>query len=113
MKKEELGKSRGATPLKDILFALGYPVRIEISAGQVSDHIFAPKLIKDLNLQIVMADGGYDSIKFRQQIKNKERLPVFRVSEIAELPFFYSLRLHSYLVKIIIQHALRTSHNRK
>ena len=36
------------------------------------DHIFAPKLIKDLDL--LMADGGYDQIKFRPQIeKYKER----------------------------------------
>ena len=51
--------------------ALGNPIRIEISAGQISDHVFAPKLIKDLKPQIVMADGGYDSIKFRQQIEEQ------------------------------------------
>ena len=51
--------------------ALGNPVRIELSAGQISDHNFAPKLIQDLKPQIVMADGGYDSVKFRKQIEKQ------------------------------------------
>ena len=46
-------------------------MRIELSAGQVSDHIFAPKLLEGLKPQIVMADGGYDSVKFRQQIEKQ------------------------------------------
>ena len=42
-----------------------------ISAGQVSDHIFAPKLLNGLKPKIVMADGGYDSVKFRQFIEKQ------------------------------------------
>ena len=54
----ERHKVETATTLNTLVDALVYPVRIELSAGQVSDHIFAPKLIKDL----LSADGGYDSI---------------------------------------------------
>ena len=50
---------------------MGNPIRIELSAGQVSDHILAPKLLADLKPQIVMADGGYDSAKFRLQIEKQ------------------------------------------
>ena len=64
-------KSRGGntTKIHTLVDALGNPVKIEISTGQVSDHIFAPKLLEGLKPQIVMADGGYDSVKFRQQIE--------------------------------------------
>ena len=50
---------------------MGNPIKIELSAGQVSDHILAPKLLADLKPQIVMADGGYDSAKFRLQIEKQ------------------------------------------
>ena len=65
--------SRGGNTTKIHTFvdALGYPLRIEISAGQVSDHIFAPKLLNGLKPKIVMADGGYDSVKFRQFIEKQ------------------------------------------
>ena len=73
LKKESIGKIRGGntTKIHTLVDALGYPVKIELSAGQVSDHIFAPKLLEDLKPQIVMATGGYDSIKFRQQIEKQ------------------------------------------
>ena len=45
LKKESIGRSRGGNTTKThtLVDALGYPVRVEISAGQVSDHIFAPR----------------------------------------------------------------------
>ena len=63
-KKELIGKSRGGntTKIHTLVDAIGYLVRIEIISGQISDHIFAPKLIKDLKLKILMAYSVYDSI---------------------------------------------------
>ena len=74
-----MGRSRGGntTKIHTLVDALGYPVKIELSAGQVSDHIFAPKLLEGLKLQIVMADGGYDSVKFREQYKKRHLVECF------------------------------------
>ena len=40
-----------------------------MSKGPVHDVTIAPALIADLKAEIVMADGAYDSDKFRDQIK--------------------------------------------
>ena len=40
-----------------------------MSKGSVHDVTIAPALIADLKAEIVMADGAYDSDKFRDQIK--------------------------------------------
>ena len=73
LKKELIGKSRGGntTKIHTLVDALGYPVRILLSAGQVSDFKIAPKLIDGLKAGIVMADGGYDSFKFREMIQKQ------------------------------------------
>ena len=42
-----------------------------LSAGQVYDITVAPQLICDLKSAIVMADAGYDSLRFREQIRAK------------------------------------------
>ena len=43
-----------------------------MSKGQVHDVTIAPALIADLKAEIVMADGAYDSDKFRKQIKQQD-----------------------------------------
>ena len=52
--------------------ALGYPVKILLSGGNVNDITVAPKLIANLNLKgsIVLADKAHASIKFIKQIKD-------------------------------------------
>ena len=83
--------------------ALGNPIRIEISAGQISGHIFAPKLIKDLKPQIVMADGGYDSIKFRQQIEEQGAVACIPRHRKAKVPFDKIQYKERHLVECFFQ----------
>jgi len=42
-----------------------------LSKGQVQDVTIAPTLIADLKAEVVMADGAYDSDKFREKIKRQ------------------------------------------
>ena len=42
-----------------------------MSKGQVHDVTIAPTLIADLKAEVVMADGAYDSDKFREKIKRQ------------------------------------------
>jgi len=44
--------------------ALGNPLRVILTAGQVSDIEQAAELIKDLPVQFIVADKGYDSDAF-------------------------------------------------
>ena len=48
---------------------MGNPLKIVLIAGQVHDVTIAPTLISDLKPEIVMADGSYDSLEFREQIR--------------------------------------------
>ena len=65
-----IGKSNGGntTKIHALVDALGNPLKIILTAGQVHDITVAPSLIADVKAEIVMADGGYDSDKFRNQI---------------------------------------------
>ncbi|CDY73369.1 Mobile element protein [Caballeronia glathei] len=58
-----------STKLHVAVDALGNPLRIILSAGQVADIDYAPELIADLAAQAVIADKGYDSNAFVQQIE--------------------------------------------
>lgn len=49
--------------------ALGNPVRVILSAGQISDIEYAPDLIEHLPAQAVIADKGYDADHFVDTIK--------------------------------------------
>ena len=49
--------------------ALGNPIKIILTGGQVHDIKIAPKLIIDFKAKIVMADGAYDSDDLRRQIR--------------------------------------------
>lgn len=65
-----IGKSRGGntTKIHAATDALGNPIRVMLTGGQVHDVTVAPELIADLKSEIVMADAAYDSDKFRKQI---------------------------------------------
>ena len=51
--------------------ALGNPLKIILTAGKVHDITVAHNPIIDFNPAIVMAYGGYDSLKFRKQIEKQ------------------------------------------
>lgn len=51
--------------------ALGNPLKIILTGGQVHDVTIAQTLIADIKADIVMADGAYDSDEFREQIRKR------------------------------------------
>ena len=65
LKKELIGKSRGgsSTKIHAVVDALGNPLKVVLSAGQVHDITVAPQLICDLEAATVMAEAAYDSLR--------------------------------------------------
>ena len=68
---ECIGKSRGGrtTKIHAVVDASGYPIRLRLTAGHVHDVTVASALIGGLNPAIILADGSYDSLAFREEIK--------------------------------------------
>jgi transposase len=66
-----LGRSRGGfgTKVHIAVDALGNPVRLVATAGQVADVTQAEALIDDLAVAHVIADKGYDSAKLVESIE--------------------------------------------
>ena len=56
--------------------ALGNPLRVILSAGQIADIDCAPKLIERLTVRSVIADKGYDADHFIAKIEAAGALPV-------------------------------------
>jgi transposase len=57
------------TKLHVAVDALGNPLRVILSAGQVSDIEYAPNLIDPLPAQAVIADKGYDADHFVAKVE--------------------------------------------
>ena len=68
---QEIGRSRGGltTKLHVAVDALGNPLRVILSAGQLSDIDYAAQLIDHLPTQAVIADKGYDANHFVTKIE--------------------------------------------
>jgi transposase len=76
---EAIGKSRGGNSTKIHLAvdSYGLPVHFELSGGQVHDIVYAEKLINESPKSCyVVADKGYDSERFREQIREEDSIPV-------------------------------------
>ena len=73
-----MGKSRGglSTKIHAAVDALGNPVRLLLTAGQVSEHTQAEALIDGFSADFVLADKGYDSDAFVEVIKGSGATPV-------------------------------------
>ena len=67
---QEIGRSRGGltTKLHVVVDALGNPLRVILSAGQIADIDQAAALIKDQPAGFIVADKGYDSDAFVAEI---------------------------------------------
>lgn len=73
-----MGKSRGglSTKIHAAVDALGNPVRLLLTAGQVSEYTQADALIGGFRADFVIADKGYDSDAFVEAIENGGAIPV-------------------------------------
>lgn len=64
------------TKLHVAVDALGNPLRVILSAGQIADIDCAGALIKDLPAESIVADKGYDSDTFVEAIVTQGSEPV-------------------------------------
>ncbi len=73
-----MGKSRGGLGAKihAAVDALGNPVRLLLTARQVSEHTQAEALVEGFRAGYVLADKGYDSDAFVETIKGSGATPV-------------------------------------
>jgi len=76
--QEAMGKSRGglSTKIHAAVDALGNPVRLLLTAGQVSEYTQAEALVDGFCADFVIADKGYDSDAFVEIIKINGGTPV-------------------------------------
>ena len=88
---QEIGRSRGGltTKLHVVVDALGNPLRVILSAGQIADIEQAEALIKDQPAEFIVADKGYDSDAFVQAIMTQGSQAVIppRSNRINPRPF--------------------------
>ena len=76
---EAIGKSRAGntTKIHMAVDAFGLPIAFEITGGEVHDCKIAPEFIERIPFaEFTVADKGYDSEKVRNQIQQKNSVPV-------------------------------------
>lgn len=68
---ERIGHSRGgpSTKIHVVVDALGNPIKVELTEGQVHDVTQAPELLKEATSAFVLGDKGYDSDAVVAQIE--------------------------------------------
>jgi transposase len=73
-----IGRTKGGmnTKLHAVTDTQGRPIRLHVTAGQISDYTGAAALIETLpKVDWLLADRGYDADWFRKQLKDKEIKP--------------------------------------
>jgi len=88
---QALGRSRGgfSTKIHVTVDGLGNPLRLELTAGQRHDLIKASDLIADLEFDYILADRGYASADFLDDICQTGAEPVIPPKKNAKDPHEY------------------------
>jgi transposase len=86
--EQAIGKSRGglSTKIHAAVDALGHPVRLLLTAGQVSEYTQAEDLIEGFKPGYVLADKGYDSDRFISAIAESQAIPVIPSKRKRKIP---------------------------
>ena len=89
--EQALGRSRGgfSTKIHLTVDGLGYPLRIHLTAGQRHDIIKAHDLIADLDFDFIIADRGYSSQDFVDEITTNGAQAVIPPKKNAKEPREY------------------------
>jgi transposase len=91
--RQGIGHSRGGrtTKIHAIVDALGNPIRVYLTGGQVSDYTPAQGLITSFDLEnsYVIADKGYDGQEFVEAIRKQGGTPVIPSRSNARNPRDY------------------------
>jgi transposase len=91
-----MGKSRGglSTKIHAAVDGLGNPVRLLLTAGQVSEHTQAEALIAGFSADFVLADKGYDSDAFVEAIKGSGAVAVIPPRSNRKTPRDYDKEIY-------------------
>lgn len=105
--REGLGRSKGGftSKIHVLVDALGNPLKLTLTPGNRNDITQAPELIKDVRNAFVLADKGYDSDAFVEQIKSQECTPVIppRAKRKEPRPYDEELYKERHLVEIFFR----------
>lgn len=76
--REGLGRSKGGftSKIHALVDAHGNPLRFKVTGGQRNDITQAPELIEGIENAVVLADKGYDSDAFVEQIESQNCVAV-------------------------------------
>lgn len=94
--EQALGRSRGgfSTKIHITTDALGYPLRLSLTAGQRHDLIQAYEMIVDLDFERIIADRSYQAQGFRHQITAQGMEVVIPPKRNAKVPHTYDKWLY-------------------
>lgn len=90
-----IGRTKGGmnTKLHAVTDAQGRPIRLHVTAGQISDYTGAAALIETLpKVDWLLADRGYDADWFRKRLKDKEIKPCIPGRKNRKKPITYDKR---------------------
>src|SRR3954469_17327137 len=99
---QALGRSRGGLTSKIHMLAdaLGRPLRLILTGGQVHDIVTAPALLEGIDGGAVIADKAYDSNHLRQLIANAGMLAVIPSIPSRKVPIPHDANLYKHRNRI-------------
>lgn len=94
--REGLGRSKGGftSKIHALVDALGNPLKLRLTGGNRSDITQGPELIRDIKNAFVLADKGYDSDAFVEQIKIQNCIAVIPPRAKRKTPRQYDEELY-------------------
>ena len=100
---QALGRSRGgfSTKIHTITDALGNPLKFLFSAGQKSDILYAPELIKGLDGSNILGDKGYDCDALRKLTVEQNCTPIIPGRSNRKKPIDYDK--HTYKERHLVE----------
>lgn len=103
---QALGRSRGgfSTKIHIAVDALGNPLRLLLTAGQCHDSPQAPRLVKDFEPRVLIADKGYDSDYLLESVTAKGIVAVItpKKSRLVQREYDQNLYRERHLIECFI-----------
>jgi transposase len=94
--EESLGRSRGGftTKIHALVDGLGNPLKFMLTPGQRHDITQADSLTEDISSNTLLADKGYDSNAFVENLEKKDCIPVIPPKRNRKNPRVYDEHLY-------------------
>jgi transposase len=94
--REGLGRSKGGftSKIHVLVDALGNPLKFTLTGGNRNDITQGPELVKDIKNAFVLADKGYDSDAFVEQITSQDCIAIIPPRARRKAPRQYDEELY-------------------